>query len=213
MAAVLEPIVFNPHQFEKELLAFEGLLTSKVELAERADIQSLFKASRHLSAFLGTFEPEIGPATELAFEFPFFGDYKADLLIGRKSVSHFCIVEFEEGGSDSIFKRQPNRANPEWSAKFEHGFSQIVDWYFSLDDYKKTAGFMRTFGHGHIAFTGLLVIGRSEKLDDTKRHRLRWRSGKVLIDSQAVACITFDELFASMKTKYSYYQAAAAIEK
>ena len=212
MAAVLEPVVFDHALFEAELAALGALLASKAELSETADIQPLFKASRHLSAFLGTFAPDIGPAAELAFEFPFFGDYRADLLVGSKAAGHFCVVEFEDGRTDSVFKKQPGRANPEWSARFEHGFSQLTDWFFNLGDYKGTHGFTKTFGYGHVSFTGLLVIGRSAGLDDMKRTRLRWRSGKVLIDSNAVICATFDDVYETLKKRYAFYRAALSLE-
>src|SRR3954451_18938760 len=177
------------------------------------DIPPLFKASKHLSGFLGTFAPDIGPATDLAYESPFFGDYRADLLVGSKSAAHFCVVEFEDGGPDSIFKNQPNRPNPEWTARFEHGFSQLADWFFNLDDYKKSHGFTKTFGYGHVSFTGLLIIGRSASLDDMKRTRLRWRSDKVLIDSNAVICVTLDDVYEILRRRYALYKAAASLEK
>jgi hypothetical protein len=213
VGSVLESIAFDRDLFETELAALGNLLTSKVDLSERDDIQPLFKASKHLSAFLGTFAPDIGPATELAYEFPFFGDYRADLLVGSKSAAHFCVVEFEDGGLDSIFKKQPNRPNPEWSPRFEHGFSQLTDWFFNLDDYKKSHGFTKTFGYGHVSFTGLVVIGRSVGLDDMMRTRLRWRSGKVLIDSNAVICVTFDDVYEIFRKRYTLYKAAASLEK
>jgi hypothetical protein len=212
MSAVLESITFNHTRFEAELAAFGTLLSSKAELSESDDIQPLFKVNKHLSAFLGTFGPDIGPATELAFEFPFFGDYRVDLLIGNKTAGHFCIVEFEDGAPDSIFKVQPKRGNPEWSARFEHGFSQLTDWFFNLDDYKKTHGFTKTFGYGHIVFTGLLIVGRSKGLDDMRRARLRWRSDKVLIDSNNIICVTFDEVYETLKRRYALYEAAARLE-
>jgi hypothetical protein len=213
VGAVLEPITFDHAQFEVELAALEQLLASKPDLSEADDIQPLFKARKHLSAFLGTFAPDIGPATELAFEFPFFGDYRADLLVGNKSAGQFCVIEFEDAGSDSIFKKQPTRANPEWSGRFEHGFSQLADWFFNLDDYKKSHGFTKTFGYGHVSFTGLLIIGRAAGLDDMKRTRLRWRSDKVLVDSNAVICVTFDDVHQTLKRRYSFYQAGAPVEK
>ena len=213
MGTVLEPFAFDHALFEAELSALGILLASKAHLSETDDIQPLFKAGRHLSAFLGTFAPDIGPATEMAFEFPFFGDFRADLLAGSKSAGHFCVVEFEDGGPDSIFKKQLNRANPEWSGRFEHGFSQLTDWFFNLDDYKKSHGFTKTFGYGHISFTGLLVIGRSAGLDDMKRTRLRWRSDKVLVDSNAVICVTFDDVYEIFQKRYALYKAAAVVEK
>ncbi len=149
----------------------------------------------------------------MAYEFAFFGDYRADLLVGNKSAAHFCVVEFEGGGPDSIFKNQPERANPEWGVRFEHGFSQLTDWFFNLDDYKKSHGFTKTFGYGHVSFTGLLVIGRSAGLDDMKRTRLRWRSDKVLIDSNTVICVTFDDVFEILRKRYVFYKAAASLEE
>ena len=212
MGAVLESIAFDHAAFEVELAALGALLGSKADLSEKDDIQPLFRASKHLSAFLGTFAPDIGPATEMAFEFPFFGDYRADLLVGSKSACHFCVVEFEDGRADSIFKKQPTRANPEWSGRFEHDFSQLADWFFNLDDYKKSHGFTRTFGYGHISFTGLLIIGRAAGMDDMKRTRLRWRSNKVLVDSNAVICVTFDDMYEVIKKRYALYKAGAPVE-
>lgn len=125
---------------------------------------------------MGAIFPEIALATEIAFEFPFFGDFKADLLLGNKGARKFCVVEFEDGRRDSIFKNQPARGNPEWSPRFEHGFSQLTDWFYNLDDFKGTKGFVKTFGDGHIKFFGLLIIGRSASLDAARRSRLDWRT-------------------------------------
>lgn len=213
MGVNLEALVFDPRQFEKELTAFDRLLKSKPELSETSDILPFFKKSKHLAAYVGTIFPEIGPATELAFEYPFFGDYKADLLLGNKTAKRFCVIEFEDGRQDSIFKKQPSRGNPEWSARFEHGFSQLTDWFYNLDDFKGTKGFAKTFGDGHIKFFGLLVIGRAASLDDTKRSRLGWRTEKVLIDSHPVTCLTFDDLHTSLRNRFYLYRAAAKLKE
>ncbi|MFO0965830.1 MAG: Shedu immune nuclease family protein [Gemmataceae bacterium] len=213
MSRNLEAVTFEPRRFEKELKAFGSLLGSGEDLSEAADIQPFFEKSRHLSAYLGTFSPNIGPATELAFRYPFFGDFAADLLLGSKKAGEFCVVEFEDGRRDSVFKKQPKRGNPEWSSRFEHGFSQLVDWFYNLDDFKGTKGFARTFGGGHVRFTGLLLIGRSAPLDEAKRNRLKWRTEKVLIDSHPVNCITFDELHDLLRARFVLYQAASKLER
>jgi hypothetical protein len=77
---------------------------------------------------------------------------------------------------------------------FEHGFSQIVDWFFLLDDFKKTDLFKKDFGNEHVRFSALLITGRDHGISDYDRLRLDWRSDKVLLDSQAVLCLTFDEV-------------------
>src|SRR5437667_11680770 len=130
MASVLETIVFEPARFQRELRAFDELLKSKIDLSERKDIQPFFKKNKHLTAYMGTFALNIAVATEICFEYEFFGDFKADILLGSKPEKEFCVVEFEDGKHDTIFKKQKNRKNPEWSARFEHAFSQITDWFY-----------------------------------------------------------------------------------
>ena len=61
-----------------------------------------------------------------------FRDFRADILLGSKQAKEFCVVEFEDGKQDTIFKKQKKRKNPEWSARFEHAFSQITDWFRQL---------------------------------------------------------------------------------
>jgi hypothetical protein len=212
MASVLETIVFEPAKFQQELSAFEGLLRSKADLSETNDILPFFKKNKHLTAYLGTFALNIAVATEICFEYEFFGDFKADILLGSKQEREFCVVEFEDGKQDTIFKKQRKRKNPEWSARFEHAFSQITDWFYNLEDFKNTQGFSATFGPGHTSFTGLLVMGRSAGLDATKKSRLKWRTDMVSIGKHKVSCITFDELHAGLQRKFNLYSAGSRIE-
>jgi len=88
-----------------------------------------------------------------------------------------------------------------------------VDWFWALDDLKGSQDFRTTFGDGEVTFTSLLVMGRSASLDDARRRRMAWRTRKVLIDSNKVTCITFDDLHAALKEKFEFYAAAAQIEK
>jgi hypothetical protein len=212
MASVLETIVFDPAAFRQELNAFETLLKSKADLAERADIQPFFKANKHLTAYIGTLYLNIAVATEVCFEFDLAGDFRADILLGSKKANQFCVVEFEPGEEDAIFRKQADRKNPEWSPRFEHAFSQIVDWFYSFEDQKNTAAFQSTFGTGEITFASLLVMGRASNMDNPKMRRLAWRTKKVLIDSNKVTCITFDTLHAALKEKFEFYSAAAKVE-
>lgn len=211
MSTVLEPVTFNPAAFEKELNQFESLLR-KPNLSETKDVLRFFKKKKHLTAYMGTFAPDIGPATELCYEFDFFGDFHADVLLGNLQATEFCVVEFEDGRDDSIFKKQPKRKHPEWSPRFEHAFSQLADWFYNPDDYKKTDGFKATFGHGHVRFIGLIVIGRDRALYETKRARLSWRTDKVLIDTHKVNCITFDQLHAVLRRRFQLYKEASKLE-
>jgi hypothetical protein len=121
-------------------------------------------------------------------------------------------VELEDGRPDSIFTKVGQKATKEWSRRFDHGFSQIVDWFYSLDDMKKTTRFAKDFGHGHIKFFGLLILGRTAGLSESDRARLRWRTEKVRVDSHPIDCLTFDDLHDSLRRRMSFYPAAPKFE-
>jgi hypothetical protein len=211
MASILESVQFSPATFRRELDAFTRLLKSKSNLSERDEIIPFFKARKHLTAYIGTLYLNIAVATEVCYEFDIGGNFRADILLGSKADGKFCVVEFEPGQEGALFKKQ-RRKNPEWSSRFEHAFSQIVDWFYALADGASSREFRDTFGDEEITFASLLVMGRDAELDDSKRRRLTWRTNKVLIDSNTVTCITFDQLHDDLKRKYEFYAAAAAVE-
>jgi hypothetical protein len=193
------PIQFDPKQCRIEIDEFRDMLRAKAELSERHDIQPFFKSRVQVAAFIGSLERNTGPASQICFEYNFFGDYAADLVLGDKASRRFCVVEFEDGRSQSIFKPSPTGNTRVWSPRFEHGFSQIIDWYTMLDGMKQTPRFRRDFGDGHIRFSAMLVIGRDAGLTDSyDRFRLDWRTDKVTVDSNTVGCVTFDELHRHM---------------
>lgn len=198
MAKHFTPIALNPGQCRVEIDELGALLRSKKALSEIHDIQPFYKQRPQISAFVGYYMRDIGPATQYAFEFPFYGDFAADLVVGDKATRRFCAIEFEDGLKDSISKVPRGKSTPEWSRRFEHGFSQIVDWFSSIDDIKKTDRFERDFGPGHIRFSALLIIGRDAGVPEYERKRLEWRTEKVAVDSHPVECVTFDGLHEHM---------------
>ena len=52
----------------------------------------------------------------------------------------------------------------------------------------------------------MLIIGRESFLSPIDKNRLRWRLNKVLIDSQKIICITFDQLARDIRDRLSLYQ-------
>ena len=199
MAQQFTSVTLDPIQCRVEIDEFGVMLASGAELSEKHDIQPFFKRRVQISAFIGSFMRNIGPATQICFEYQFFGDYAADLVLGDKAYRQFCVIEFEDGRSQSIFKPSPSGNTRVWSSRFEHGFSQIIDWYTMLDDLKKSQRFKRDFGDGHVRFSAMLIIGRDAGLTDAyDRFRLDWRADKVSVDSNNVVCVTFDELHRHM---------------
>jgi hypothetical protein len=206
-------IVYDPVRCRRELKAFAKLLKSNPELSERGDILPFFRKREQLAAFIGTFAPDIGPAAQIAFEFSFLGDYAADLVVGNQAKGAFLAVEFEDGRTTSIFKKVKGKSTTDWSPRFDHGFSQLVDWFCTVDDYKKTNKFQRDFGDRHVTFSGLLIIGRNSGVSANDRRRLDWRSDKVLVDSHSISCMTFDDLAKYLGDRLAFYPQASKFEK
>src|SRR4051812_4286178 len=117
------------------------------------------------------------------------------ILVGNSTKHSYCMIELESGTSDGIFANVKGKATKEWSRRFEHGFSQLVDWFLALDDQQNTQRFAQDFGHGDCRFHGFLLIGRSPALSEADASRLRWRTRKVVVNSHAISCLTFDDIY------------------
>ncbi len=190
---------------KKELAEFKKLLDRKASLRERDDILPFFKKHMHLAALIGSYNPRINGFDRIATEFDLFGDYSCDLVVGDSTSHNFCFVEFEDATPNSVFTMKKGKATPEWSARFDHGFSQILDWFSILEDQQGTAQFRTRFDADVIQYVGLLVIGRRHFLDKSQYERMRWRSDKVQVGARQVNCITFDELLQTLSLKVEIF--------
>jgi hypothetical protein len=112
----------------RELRQFKRLLDahSHTPPREREHILPFFASHRHAAALIGTYNFDASAPDRIAFEFDIFGDYKADLGIGNSQNHEYCFVEFEDATETSIIQKS-TKAMPDWSRRFEHGFSQIID--------------------------------------------------------------------------------------
>lgn len=196
---------FDPLVCQEELNDFKDLLARKPALSEAGDILPFFSNRKHLSAFVGSYFPYIERFDRVAFEYQLFGDFSCDLVVGDSSTGWYCFVEFENADNKSVFEKRKPKETPEWSRRFEHGFSQIVDWFWKLDDMKKTTDLESRFERNLIQYYGMLVVGRDENLEFRERDRKRWRLGKVLIDSKQIFCVTFDELYSDLNGRLQNY--------
>ncbi len=188
-------LIFDRAACGRELAEFRDLLAANRELRERDQIQPFFEQRLQLSAFAASCIFAIGRVNRVALKFPMFGDFEADLVVGNSRERAFCFVEFEDAGEDSVFSRSGEKATREWSRRFEHGFSQLVDWFYLLDDMKNTQRRAQDFGYGQTRFHGLLVIGRSAGISDDERNRLLWRSARIVVNSHRIDCLTYDDLY------------------
>jgi hypothetical protein len=200
----LAPFVFDSAECRAELDKFKAILDSKSSLSERADLLPLFRECTHLTALLGALFPGIGPADRVAYEFSVFGDFASDIVIGNAGQQVYCAVELEDAGPDSVFHCLPGRSTTEWGKRFEHGFSQLIDWFFAWDDQKATFAFEKHFGHGPVDLFGMLLIGRSSNMSDHDRRRLRWRADRVSINTHKILCSTYDELYERLNREWNF---------
>src|SRR5262249_44809005 len=139
---------------------------------------------RQLAAFIGTCYGWDVPVCDLvAFGYQLFGDFGCDLVVGDSQRKAFRFIEWEDATATSLFRQQGRKATRAWSGRFERGFSQIVDWFWKLDDVARTDEFEARFGSRHAHYFGLLVIGRDSQLEHPRESgRWQWRTRKVLVN-------------------------------
>ncbi len=190
---------FEDHQFsisecEKEFKKFEKLLSKTPPPSERADILKFFRKNKNLCYLIGFLNTNAVKPNKLAYEYGLWGDFACDLAIADFDKHIFSFIEFENYAHDSIFKKMGAKSTKEYAPRFEHGFSQIIDWFCKIDGHKNTAEIHKKFGANEIVYTGTLIIGRSQDLDKNLRQRLKWRQENLTIASQKINYFTFDEL-------------------
>lgn len=190
---------------------FEALLASKPKLQERKEILPFFRKNRHLAAFLGTSIPDIANPDRVANEYDIFGDFACDLAVGDSKSKTFLLVEFEDAKPESLFITKKGKETPEWAPRLEHGLSQVVDWFWKINDMEKSDDYENRFGARHVAIHGLVVVGREQSLKPREKARLKWRQDHTVIHSKKVSVITFDRLASDLRYRLSRYPEAAKV--
>jgi hypothetical protein len=190
---VFEHLDFDFKQCRAEVGELRDWLDANPALGEKA-IRDFFRHRRHLSAFVGSSDSNVNRLDRIAFEYPLFGDFTCDLVVGDSARSAFCFVEFEDAGPQTLFVRRGKKTTREWSPRFDHGYSQLIDWFHKLDDMEKSSDYSSRFGAATIRHSGVLIVGRDQYLIPGERERLVWRSDHVIVASRAIQCTTFDGL-------------------
>lgn len=196
----------------KELAKFDALLNSKPELKEREEILPFFKENQHLAAFIGTYIPDIANPDRIANEYDIFGDFACDLAVGDSQSKTFLFIEFEDAKYNSVFVQNGAKVTLEWSPRLEHGFSQVLDWFWKLSDMEKSDDYENRFGARHVAIHGLVIVGRDQTLLPREKARLKWRQDHTIVQSKKVSVITFDQLARDLNYRLSRYPEVAMVE-
>jgi hypothetical protein len=203
---MLQQLDFNYDQCLKETQEFQKFLGGHQSLKERDEILPFFKARQHLSAFLGAYNAHMIRYDRVAHEYPLFGDFVCDLVVGDWERRSYMLVEFENAAPDSLFVKK-KKETPEWSPRLEHGFSQILDWFYKLDTQRHAPDFEQRFGARVVHLSGLLIVGRRQDFGLREKDRLRWRQQHVLIQGNQIHCLTFDDLCDDLLTRLTTYPA------
>jgi hypothetical protein len=205
----LEPLAFDPVQCLKEVRALRTWLGRHAQLDESKHIRPFFRKRRHLSAFIASYSPNVIRFNRMAFEYPLYGDFICDLVVGDSVKNAYCFIEFENADANRLFVKQARKATREWSPRFDHGYSQIIDWFCKLEDMKKSDDFAARFGGRSISYTGILIVGRDQYLLPGERERLEWRRSHVTVASQTVQCVTFDGLADDLEARLKTFPLTA----
>jgi hypothetical protein len=198
-----DPIEFDLHQALLEVREFEQLLESRSSLGERNDVLPFFSSRRQLCGMCYVVSPilQIPTVNRIAREYDLFGDFTCDLVLGSWEARSFCFIEFEDASPTSIFQKRGKKETLEWGNRFEHGYSQVIDWFHTLTKMTEHSKFQKRFGSRTINFDGSLVIGRDQDLGAEELERFQWRSENSVICSKRINCFTFDGLLRLMKER------------
>jgi hypothetical protein len=203
-------VSFDLDQCRRDLADFRALLDGKQELEEAADVKPFFEARPQLAALIGSWGLRMSRCDLVAYQYQLFGDFGCDLVVGDSARKLFGFIEWEDATAGCLFRQQGKKATPEWSTRFEHGLSQVIDWFWKLDEMAHTEEFEERFGARRASYFGLLVVGRDSLLAHAReRRRWQWRSHKVLVNSLPIHLATYDQLYHDLASELDKYRPPA----
>lgn len=139
-------------------------------------------------------------------ELSIYQEFRTDFAVASLDNKKILFIEFEDAKENSVFEIKTDgktAVSYQWGTRFEHGFSQVVDWYYRLEDMIRTNKMTEHFGVSELDFKGILVVGRSTHINKTgNKNRFEWRKKKTVIDSKELKCLTFDNLKDEMVERF-----------
>jgi hypothetical protein len=190
-------------QLRKELDELNSLLAQKSEIGE-TELLDFFKVRAQLILLMGRVVGVDAPQ-KYNNELPLIGKFRSDFVVTNDSQSNYSFIEFEDAKENSIFNKTKNKKTSvyPWASRFEHGYSQVIDWYLHLSVNNQTQNMKAEFGAYKISYSGALIIGRKKSLSRGDcNERFEQRVEKSLIDSKHITCYTFDDLYEAMEDQF-----------
>jgi hypothetical protein len=198
-----EPVSLNLSVLSAELDELDHFLSQNDALKERDQVLPFFKARAQLRAALGLTNPSVELPDRIATELELFGDCFCDAASGDSSANAYTLVEFENATEYSIFRRlDTGKTMRNWSPRFEHGFSQLVDWAWRLTtEGSSSPAYRRIFGANDASIHFLLIVGRDADLTADDLARLRWRANNISFGAFKMSCLTFDGVLGTLRRR------------
>jgi hypothetical protein len=197
------PIGLDVGTLASDLDDLEAFLSAKTHRKERAEIAPFFKERIDLCAALSLTNSAVEAPNRVATELDLFGDFACDVASGDSEANAYTLVEFEDAQEYSVFSRlETGKTMKRWSPRFEHGFSQLVDWAWRMSaESSSSDAFRRIFGNSHPTVHLLLVVGRDADLTKDDLDRLRWRANHTSLGAFRMSCFTFDGVLQSIRRR------------
>ena len=211
---VFKKISFNPTDCQNELDDVKALFSKTPDINETTGsglysggLQGIFRKRKQLFALMGKIVfGEI--ATKWNDEVK-FGNFRADFILANDKENKVCLIEFENAKKESIFRKKTlskKTVTYEWAPRFEHGYSQILDWkYYSIEEKASVKNDFQVLPK-EIEFA--LCIGWNKHLQQSNfQERFDFRKNKVTIESKTFYCMCFDSFVDELQEKLNLYNA------
>lgn len=197
------PLKLDPTVARSQRIELRDHLNANPRLME-ADLRAFIRGRPQIVASMGLLNAAADTTDRWAPELDLLAKHVCDFVVGDSRRCAYTLVELEDGNPESVYEPVP--ATPYFTSRFNHGYSQVVDWLCLLDSAQDTPDFRDYWGQSSPPqFSGLLVIGRGPSLTSEGRRRMEWRSAKVKVNSHPVMCLTYDDLVARLIDKIDVY--------
>ena len=198
-----EPITLDLAKLSRELDELTQLPGSHKSLKEREHVAPFFKERRQLCAAIALTNGSVELPDRVALELDLFGDFACDVAGGDSNANAYTLVEFEDAHEFSILtKLERGKTMKRWAPRFEHGFSQLVDWAWRLHtEGANTDAYKRIFGANNANINLLLIAGRDADLRADDLARIRWRANNISLGGFGTTCMTFDGVLNTLRRR------------
>jgi hypothetical protein len=190
----LSPIAFSAVSAERELSSFKAWLAPRQFFGE-TEVVAEIHARPHMACLMAY--TILMPAPDLyEWEFWVKGMFKADFVVGNNLSRKFVLVEFEDGDSNSLFKKGTKKYRY-WSTRLERGFGQIIDWAWAKHSHPHDVTYTNAFNGKVVDSCYVVVCGRRPAVASMEEQRFDFRRS-IKMNGIDFQLYTYDDMVNAM---------------